>query len=101
MRQVHKLVQDPRLLVRRCMEILSSQLVHDGLSLLHRGSHILTSHLFTLFHCSSSVTCVGVDSSVRQQGQVAIRRYLFAGGRGGEESARPLDYANKVFQAEA
>lgn len=36
MRQVHELIQDPRLLVLRCMEILSLQLLHDSLSLLHR-----------------------------------------------------------------
>jgi len=67
MRQAHEPVQDPRLLVRGCMKILSSQLLHAGLPFLHSQPHLLTSHLLTLFHCSSSVTCVGVGLLVRQR----------------------------------
>src|SRR5450830_89391 len=67
MRQVHEPVQDPRLLLLRCVMILSSQLVHDGLSLLHGQPHLFTSPLLILFHGSSSVYWIGVDLSVRQR----------------------------------
>jgi len=65
-RQVHELIQDPRLLVRGHMKILSSQLLHDSLSLPHSQPHLLTSHLLSLSHCSSSVCWVKVNSSMRQ-----------------------------------
>ena len=55
MRQVHEPVQDPRLLLLRCVAVLFPQLLHHRLPLFHGQSHLFTSPLLTLFHGSSSV----------------------------------------------
>jgi hypothetical protein len=59
--------QDPRLLFLRRVEVLFPQFLHHRLPLLQGQPHLLTSPLLTLFHGSSSVAWIGVDSSVRQR----------------------------------